>query len=92
MASTSFIQHAPYEKYYKIGKNAQKHWQMHIWSIRNAITEYNRQLNPDTEMELYLTYELIWNDNFDVDPTDSLVCLVLCSDQMDNQWEAYVYM
>lgn len=94
MARTEFINHAPFEKYFcrTQPKKESRHWMQQVQNIRNAISEYNYHLNWDTEMELFISFDIIWNDDRDVDSTEEeLVCAIVCSDSMDNQWLLNIY-
>ena len=93
MARTEFINHAPFEKYFCRGrKKESRYWMQQVQNIRYAINEYNYHLNWDTEMELFISFDIIWNDDRDVDSTDEeLVCAIVCSDSMDNQWLLNIY-
>lgn len=93
MARTEFINHAPFEKYFCRGRAKEsRYWMQQVQNIRYAINEYNYHLNWDTEMELFISFDIIWNDDRDVDSTDEeLVCAIVCSDSMDNQWLLNIY-
>ena len=93
MARTEFINHAPFEKYFFFFFSKEsRYWMQQVQNIRYAINEYNYHLNWDTEMELFISFDIIWNDDRDVDSTDEeLVCAIVCSDSMDNQWLLNIY-